>query len=50
LEKDWKKHPVFVFDFNLGNKKEANGLRDYLLNVIGKGEQDYGVLPLMNSL
>jgi hypothetical protein len=38
---------VFVFDFNLGNKKVPNGLRDYLLDVIGKGEQDYGIPPLM---
>ena len=47
LEQEWKQHPVFVFDFNLGNKKVPNGLRDYLLDVIGKGEQDYGIAPLM---
>ena len=47
-EQEWKQHPVFVFDFNLSEHKVANGLRDYLLDVIGKGEQDYGVPPLMN--
>lgn len=47
LEQQWQKHPVFVFDFNLGNKKVENGLRDYLLTVIAKGEQDYGIAPLM---
>ena len=47
LEQEWAQHPVFLFDFNLGNKKEENGLRDYLLDVIGKGEQDYGIAPLM---
>ena len=47
LEQEWKQHPVFVFDFNLGNKKVPNGLRDYLLDVISKGEQDYGIPPLM---
>ena len=47
LEQEWQQHPVFVFDFNLGNKKVPNGLRDYLLSVIGKGEKDYGVEPLM---
>ena len=47
LEQEWKKHPVFVFDFNLGNKKVPDGLRDYLLSVISKGEEDYGIEPLM---
>ena len=47
LEQEWQKHPVFLFDFNLGNKREANGLRDYLLDVISKGEQAYGITPLM---
>ena len=46
LEQEWKQHPVFVFDFNLGNKKVPNGLRDYLLSVISKGEQDYNISPL----
>jgi hypothetical protein len=48
LEQEWKQHPVFVFDFNLGNKKVPNGLRDYLLSVISKGEQEHGIPPLMN--
>ena len=47
LEQEWAQHPVFLFDFNLGNKKEENGLRDYLLDVIGRGEQDYGIAPLV---
>jgi hypothetical protein len=47
LETEWKQHPVFVFDFNLSEHKSPNGLRDYLLDVIGKGEQDYGIAPLM---
>ena len=48
LETEWERHPVFVFDFNLGNKKEAGGLRKYLLNVISDGEQKYGISPLPN--
>ena len=47
LEQEWQQHPVFLFDFNLGNKKVPNGLRDYLLDVISKGERDFGVSPLM---
>lgn len=47
LEKEWQQHVVLLFDFNLGNKKVPNGLRDYLLDVIGKGEQDNGIAPLM---
>jgi len=47
LEQEWKQHPVFVFDFNLSEHKSPNGLREYLLDVIGKGEQDYGISPLM---
>ena len=47
LEQEWQQYPVFVFDLNLGNKKAANGLRDYLLSIISKGEQDYGIPPLM---
>ncbi len=49
LEQEWQQHPVFVFDFNLSEHKSPNGLRDYLLDVIGKGEKEYGVAPLMNS-
>ncbi len=49
LEQEWKRHPVFVFDFNLGNKKVPNGLRDYLFSVISKGEQDYDIKPLLNA-
>ena len=48
LEQEWQQHPVFLFDFNLGNKKTPTGLRDYLLSVIGKGEQKYGVEPQLN--
>ena len=48
LEQEWAKHAVLLFDFNLGDKKAPNGLRDYLLDVIGKGEQDYSIKPLMN--
>ena len=47
LEQEWKKHPVFVFDFNLSEHKSPNGLRNYILDVIGKGERDYGITPLM---
>ena len=47
LEQEWQKHPVFLFDFNLGNKREENGLRDYLLDVISKGEQEHSIAPLM---
>ena len=47
LEQEWKKHPVFLFDFNLGDKKKPGGLEEYLLSVIGKGEQEHGIAPLM---
>ena len=47
LEKEWTKHPVFVFDFNLSEHKSPNGLRNYLLDVISKGEQAYDISPLM---
>jgi hypothetical protein len=47
LETEWQQYPVFVFDFNLSEHKSPNGLRDYILDVIGKGEQDYGIAPLM---
>ncbi|MCR5159170.1 MAG: ATP-binding protein [Prevotella sp.] len=49
LAQEWQQHPVFVFDFNLGNKKKSGGLEEYLLSVISKGEQDYGIPPLMKS-
>ena len=49
LEQEWKKHPVFVFDFNLSEHKSPNGLRNYILDVIGKGERDYGITPLMEA-
>ena len=48
LEQEWTKHPVFLFDFNLSEHKAANGLRDYLLSIIAKGERDYGISPEMN--
>ena len=48
LEQEWAQHPVFLFDFNLGNKKEAGGLEKYLLSVISKGETEYGIAPEMN--
>ena len=47
LEQEWQQYPVFVFDFNLSEHKSPNGLRNYILDVIGKGEQDYGIAPLM---
>ena len=49
LEQEWVKHPVFLFDFNLGNKKKPGGLEEYLLSVIGKGEREYGIAPLMKA-
>ena len=49
LEKEWQKHPVFLFDFNLGDKKKPGGLEEYLLSVIGKGEQEHGIAPLMKA-
>ena len=49
LEQEWAKHPVFLFDFNLGNKKKPGGLEEYLLSVIGKGEQEHGIAPLMKA-
>jgi hypothetical protein len=49
LEQEWAKHAVFLFDFNLGDKKKAGGLEEYLLSVIAKGEEEYGVTPLMKD-
>ena len=49
LEQEWAKHAVLLFDFNLGDKKKAGGLEEYLLSVIGKGEEEYGVTPLMKD-
>ena len=49
LEQEWAKHAVLVFDFNLGDKKKAGGLEEYLLSVIVKGEEEYGVTPLMKD-
>ena len=49
LEQEWTKHAVFLFDFNLGNKKKPGGLEEYLLSVIGKGEQEHGIAPLMKA-
>ena len=49
LEQEWKKHPVFLFDFNLGDKKKAGGLEEYLLSVIGRGEKEYGIAPLQKA-
>ena len=46
LEKEWQQYPVLKFDFNLGEKDTSNGLRGYLLSVIGKYEEQYGVTPL----
>ena len=48
-EQEWAKHAVFLFDFNLGDKKKAGGLEEYLLSVIAKGEEEYGVTPLMKD-
>ena len=49
LEQEWQQHPVFLFDFNLGDKKAAMGLKDYLFDIIKEGEQRYGIEPLMNA-
>ena len=49
MEQEWAKHAVFLFDFNLGDKKKAGGLEEYLLSVIVKGEEEYGVTPLMKD-
>ena len=49
LEQEWAKHAVLLFDFNLGDKKKAGGLEEYLLSVIAKGEEEYGVTPLMKD-
>ena len=48
LEKRWDKHTVVVFDFNLGEKQQPNGLRDYILSVIAKNEDLYGIQPIAN--
>ena len=48
LEQEWAQYPVIRFDFNLGDKKAANGLRDYLLSVISKTETAYGIPPMIS--
>ena len=48
LEHEWAKYPVITFDFNLGQKVKENGLRDYLLSVIAKAENNYGIAPELN--
>ena len=48
LEQDWTKHPVVSFDFNLVNIQRAEGLHDYIIGVIAKHEDRYGILPTMD--
>ncbi|MBO7137758.1 MAG: ATP-binding protein [Bacteroidaceae bacterium] len=48
METEWTKYPVISFDFNLGQKNKENGLRDYLLTVIAKAENTYGIAPELN--
>jgi len=47
LEQEWTKHPVITFDFNLGDKRMPNGLSDYILSVIAKCEDGYGISPIV---
>ena len=47
LEQEWTKHPVVKFDFNLGDKRKPDGLADYILSVIAKCEENYGIAPIV---
>lgn len=38
LEQEWRHYPVVSFDFNLGEKENAKGLRSYILSTIAKYE------------
>ena len=49
LEQEWKKYPVLLFDFNVGDKRKPTGLRDYLLNEISGYETVYGIEPVLAS-
>ncbi|MGX8696417.1 MAG: AAA family ATPase, partial [Prevotella sp.] len=48
LEQEWTTHPVITFDFNLVNKQRAEGLHDYIIGVIAKLEDSYGIIPAMD--
>jgi len=48
LETEWQQYPVISFDFNLGEKQRSNGLREYIMSVIAKGEEKYAIQPILN--
>jgi hypothetical protein len=49
LEQEWRHYPVVSFDFNLGEKENAKGLRSYILSVIAKYEGQYAISPLKDE-
>ena len=49
LERKWEQYPVMVFDFNLGEKQRSDGLREYIMSVIAREEEKYGIRPLLNQ-
>ena len=49
LETEWTKYPVVSFDFNVGNKRSATGLEDYLRSVIATCEEKYGISPCIEE-
>ncbi|MCR4918743.1 MAG: ATP-binding protein [Prevotella sp.] len=49
LETEWWQYPVIYFDFNVGNKRTATGLNEYILGVISKYENMYGIVPFIEE-
>jgi len=49
LETEWQQYPIVSFDFNVGNKRTATGLNEYILGVIAKSENKYGIVPFIEE-
>ena len=49
LEEEWEQYPVLMFDFNSIDWSVENSLRKYVGSVLLKGEQQYGVTPVVTD-
>lgn len=49
LEKEWKKYPVLLFDFNGVDLSRKNGLREYLSDVMQEAEDRYHLSPIITD-
>jgi len=49
MEDEWEQYPVMVFDFNSIDWSVENSLRKYVGSVLLKGEQQYGVTPVVTD-